>query len=90
MRQFTLLIGALLLLAACQTATKEIDLEQEFADRCGSRGYVSRDTGIQEMRRGRTADPPRQALGRRGLLEAHAFARHSGDDRRRDDTGFSM
>jgi hypothetical protein len=41
MRQFTLLIGALLLLAACETATKEVDLEQEFADRCASRGYVS-------------------------------------------------
>jgi len=41
MRQFTLLIGALLLLAACETATKEVDLEEEFADRCASRGYVS-------------------------------------------------
>jgi hypothetical protein len=41
MRQFTLLIGALLLLAACETATKEVDLEQEFADRCASHGYVS-------------------------------------------------
>jgi len=41
MRQFALLIGAVLLLSACETATKEVDLEQEFADRCGSRGYVS-------------------------------------------------
>lgn len=41
MRPFTLLFGALLLLAACETATKEVDLEQEFADRCGSRGLVS-------------------------------------------------
>ena len=41
MRQFTLLIGALLLLAACETATKEVDLEQEYAARCGDRGYVS-------------------------------------------------
>ena len=41
MRQFALLIGAVLLLSACETATKEVDLEQEFAERCGSRGYVS-------------------------------------------------
>ena len=41
MRQFALLIGAVLLLSACATATKEVDLEQEFADRCGSRRYVS-------------------------------------------------
>jgi hypothetical protein len=41
MRQFALLIGAALLLSACETATKEVDLEQEFADRCGSRSYVS-------------------------------------------------
>jgi hypothetical protein len=41
MRQFALLVGALLLLAACETATKEVDLEQEFADRCGSQGFVS-------------------------------------------------
>ncbi len=41
MRQVTLLIGAVLLLAACQTATEEVDLEQEFADRCASRGFVS-------------------------------------------------
>jgi putative hemolysin len=41
MRQVTLLIGAALLLAACQTATEEVDLEQEFADRCASRGFVS-------------------------------------------------
>ncbi len=36
-----MLIGAVLLLAGCWTATKEVDLEQEFADRCASRGYVS-------------------------------------------------
>ena len=41
MRQFALLIGAVLLLSACETATKEVDLEQEFADRCASRGLVS-------------------------------------------------
>ena len=41
MRPFALLMGALLLLSACETATKEVDLEQEFADRCASRGYVS-------------------------------------------------
>jgi hypothetical protein len=37
-RHITLLIGACLLLAACETATKEVDLKQEFADRCASRG----------------------------------------------------
>ena len=41
MRAFALLIGALLLLGACATATQEVDLEQEFAERCASRGYVS-------------------------------------------------
>jgi len=41
MRPFALLIGALLVLSACETATKEVDLEQEFAERCGSRGFVS-------------------------------------------------
>jgi hypothetical protein len=41
MRQFALLAGAVLLLAGCETATKEVDLEQEFADRCASRGHVS-------------------------------------------------
>jgi len=41
MRQWTVLIAAVLLLAACETATKEIDLEQEFAERCASRGFVS-------------------------------------------------
>ena len=41
MRPFALLTGALLLLSACNTATKEVDLEQEFAERCASRGYVS-------------------------------------------------
>jgi len=41
MRHIALLIGAMLLLAACETATKEVDLEQEFADRCASRGLVS-------------------------------------------------
>ena len=41
MRQFALLIGAVLLLSACETATKEVDLEQEFADRCASDGLVS-------------------------------------------------
>jgi hypothetical protein len=41
MRQFALLIGAVFLLSACETATKEVDLEQEFADRCASDGLVS-------------------------------------------------
>ena len=41
MRQFALLIGAVLLLSACETATKEVDLEQEFADPRASRGLVS-------------------------------------------------
>lgn len=48
MRQFALLIGAVLLLAAGDTATKEVDLEQEFADRCGSRGYVSGTTEFKK------------------------------------------
>ncbi len=41
MRQFALLFGAVLLLSACETATKEVDLEQEFADRRASDGLVS-------------------------------------------------
>ena len=41
MRQFALLIGAVLALAGCETATKEVDLELEFAERCAARGYAS-------------------------------------------------
>jgi hypothetical protein len=41
MRLFALFVGAVLMLGACKTATEEVDLEQEFADRCASRGYVS-------------------------------------------------
>jgi hypothetical protein len=41
MRQFALLIGAVLVLAGCETATKEVDLELEFAERCAARGYAS-------------------------------------------------
>jgi len=32
------LVGVALLLAACDTATKDVDLEKEFADRCASYG----------------------------------------------------
>ena len=32
------LLASMLVLAACQTATKEVDLEKEFADRCASYG----------------------------------------------------
>jgi hypothetical protein len=38
MRYFPLVVAALLL-AACDTATKEVDLQKEFADRCTARGY---------------------------------------------------
>jgi hypothetical protein len=41
MRQFALLIGAVLVLAGCETATEEVDLELEFAERCAARGYAS-------------------------------------------------
>jgi hypothetical protein len=41
MKQFALLIGAVLVLAGCETATKEVDLELEFAERCAARGYAS-------------------------------------------------
>ena len=41
MRQAALLIGAVLILAGCETATKEVDLELEFAERCAARGYAS-------------------------------------------------
>ena len=32
------LIAVAVLLSACETATKEVDLEKEFADRCTSYG----------------------------------------------------
>jgi hypothetical protein len=38
---FTLLVGAVLLLAGCETATKEVDLELEYAEHCAERGYAS-------------------------------------------------
>jgi hypothetical protein len=41
MKRFALLIGAVLVLAGCETATKEVDLELEFAERCAARGYAS-------------------------------------------------
>ncbi len=41
MRQFALLIGGVLVLAACETATEEVDLELEFAERCAAQGYAS-------------------------------------------------
>jgi hypothetical protein len=41
MRRLALLIGAVLILAGCETATEEVDLELEFAERCAAQGYAS-------------------------------------------------
>jgi hypothetical protein len=41
MKRFALLIGAVLVFAGCESATKEVDLELEFAERCAARGYAS-------------------------------------------------
>lgn len=39
MRNLALAIGGLLILGGCETATKEVDLEAEFAAHCAERGY---------------------------------------------------
>jgi hypothetical protein len=39
MKPLAIAVAAALLLAACETATKEVDLEQQFAQRCTARGY---------------------------------------------------
>jgi hypothetical protein len=41
MRRFAVVIGAVLVLGGCETATEEVDLELEFAERCAARGYAS-------------------------------------------------
>jgi hypothetical protein len=41
MKRFGLAIGVVLVLAGCESATKEVDLELEFAERCAARGYAS-------------------------------------------------
>lgn len=41
MRKLALLAGMVVLLAGCKTATEEVDLELEFAERCASQGYAS-------------------------------------------------
>ena len=41
MKTVALAIGALLILSGCETATKEVDLEAEFAARCAERGYTN-------------------------------------------------
>jgi|APDOM4702015118_1054815.scaffolds.fasta_scaffold1215714_1 hypothetical protein len=41
MKHFAWLIGAVILLGGCETATKEVDLELEYAERCAERGFAS-------------------------------------------------
>src|SRR5262249_10266663 len=60
------LVGVAFLLGACDTATKDVDLEKEFADRCASYG-LQPDTAdfnacVDNERQKRLGPPPGGAL----------------------------